>query len=113
MIVRLSRARLRRDREDGAFEFLRKAASAGPKPAGMEAMFIGRRTGADADEIVAITVWRDLDALIAIFGPKWSEPNFFVELQSAIIDSTVEHFETIAERYEDLRTLGLDAGREP
>jgi hypothetical protein len=108
MIVRLSRARLRRDREDGAFEFLRKASSAGPKPAGMEAMFIGRRTGADADEIVAITVWRDLDALISIFGSSWSEPGFFPELDDAIIDSTVEHFETIAERYEDLSVIGLE-----
>jgi hypothetical protein len=108
MIVRLSRARLRRDREDGAFEYLRKASSAGPRPDGMEAMFIGRRTGADADELVAITVWRDLDALIAIFGPSWSEPSFFPELKDAIIDSTVEHFETIAERYEDLPAIGLE-----
>jgi hypothetical protein len=108
MIVRLSRARLRRDREDGAFEFLRKASSAGPKPAGMEAMFIGRRTGADADEIVAITVWHDLDALISILGPSWSEPSFFPELNDAIIDSTVEHFETIAERFEDLSVIGLE-----
>jgi hypothetical protein len=108
MIVRLSRARLRRNREDGAFEFLRKASSAGPRPAGMEAMFIGRRTGAEADEIVAITVWRDLDTLIAIFGPSWSEPSFFPELKDAIIDSTVEHFETIAERYEDLSVIGLE-----
>jgi hypothetical protein len=108
MIVRLSRARLRRDREDGAFEYLRRASSAGPRPEGMEAMFIGRRTGADADEIVAITVWRDLDALIAIFGPSWSEPSFFPELKDAIIDSTVEHFETIAERYEDLSVIGLE-----
>jgi hypothetical protein len=108
MIVRLSRARLRRDREDGAFEYLRKVSSAGPKPDGMEAMFIGRRTGADADELLAITVWRDLDALIAIFGPSWSEPSFFPELKDAIIDSTVEHFETIAERYEDLPSIGLE-----
>jgi heme-degrading monooxygenase HmoA len=108
MIVRVSRARLRRDREDGAFEFLRKASSGAARPDGMEAMFIGRRSGADADEIVAITVWRDLDALIAIFGPTWAEPSFFAELQAAIIDSTVEHFETIAERYEDLSSLGLD-----
>jgi len=110
--VRLSRARLRRDREDGAFEFLRTAASSGPGPEGMEAMFIGRRTGTDADELLAITVWRDLDTLIATFGPKWSEPSFFAELQGAIIDSSVEHFETIAERYEDLRTLGFDGGSE-
>jgi predicted TIM-barrel fold metal-dependent hydrolase len=108
MIVRLSRARLRRDREDGAFEFLRKASSAGPKPPGMEAMFIGRRTSADADEIVAITVWHDLDALISIFGPSWSEPSFFPELDDAIIDASVEHFETIAERYEDLSVIGLE-----
>jgi hypothetical protein len=108
MIVRLSRARLRGDREDGTFEFLRKASSAGPRPEGMEAMFIGRRTGADADELVAITVWRDLDALIAIFGPSWSEPSFFPELKDAIIDSTVEHFETIVERYEDLSSIGLE-----
>ena len=74
----------------------------------MEAMFIGRRTGADADELVAITVWRDLDALIAIFGSSWSEPSFFPELRDAIIDSTVEHFETIAERYEDLSVIGLE-----
>jgi hypothetical protein len=74
----------------------------------MEAMFIGRRTRADADEVVAITVWRDLDTLIAIFGPSWSEPSFFPELKDAIIDSSVEHFETIAERYEDLSVIGLE-----
>lgn len=108
MIVRLSRARLRREREDGAFEFMRKATSAGPRPDGMEAMFIGRRTGTDADELMAITVWRDLDALVRVIGPGWSEPSFFPELQDAIIDATVEHFETIAERYEDLATIGLD-----
>jgi hypothetical protein len=112
MIVRVSRARLRRDREDGAFEFLRKAASSEVRPDGMEAMFIGRRTGAEADEIVAITVWRDLDALIATFGPGWAAASFYTELQGAIIDSTVEHFETIAERYEDLKTLGLDQERQ-
>ena len=108
MIVRLSRARLRRDREDGAFEFLRRAASAGGRPQGMETMFVGRRTGADADEIVAITVWRDLEAIAAVFGPTWSEPNAFPELKNAVINSTVEHFETIAERYEDLAALGLE-----
>lgn len=113
MIVRVSRARLRRDREAGAFEFLRKAASADPRPDGMEAMFIGRRTGNEADEIVAITVWRDLETLIAVLGPTWAEPSFFPELQAAIIDSTVEHFETIVERYEDLKTLGLDTEVEP
>jgi hypothetical protein len=75
-------------------------------------MFIGRRTGTDADELVAITVWRDLDALVTIFGPTWSEPNFFPELENAIIDSTVEHFETIAERYEELSTLGLESRAE-
>jgi hypothetical protein len=113
MIVRLSRARLRRDREDGAFEFLRKASTAGEKPDGMEAMFIGRRTGSDADEILAITVWRDLDTLIATFGPTWAEPSFFPQLKEAIIDATVEHFETFAERYEDLSTIGLEPRPEP
>jgi heme-degrading monooxygenase HmoA len=113
MIVRVSRARLRRDREDGAFEFLRKAASVGDRPDGMEAMYIGRRTGSDADEIVAITVWRDLEALTAVFGPTWSEPSFFPELHAAIIDSTVEHFETIVERHEDLKALGLGIELEP
>lgn len=110
MIVRLSRARLRRDREDGAFEFLRKASTAGPRPDGMEAMFIGRRTGTDADELVAITVWHDLEGLIATFGPEWAEPSFFPQLKDAIIDSTVEHFETIAEEYEDLSRIGLQPG---
>jgi hypothetical protein len=113
MIVRMSRARLRRDREDGAFEFLRKAASSGDRPDGMEAMFIGRRTGSEADEIVAITVWRDLETLTAVFGPTWAEPSFFPELQAAILDASVEHFETIVERYEDLKTLGLDIEVEP
>lgn len=108
MIVRLSRARRRRDREDGAFEFLRKAFTAGPRPEGMEAMFIGRRTGDEADELVAITVWHDLDSLIRIFGPTWAEPSFFPQLKDAIIHSSVEHFETIAERYEDLSKIGLE-----
>lgn len=73
----------------------------------MEAMFIGGRTAPGADEVLAITVWRDLNALIAVFGPTWAQPSFFPQLKDAIIDSTVEHFETIAEQYEDLATLGL------
>ncbi len=109
MIVRLSRARLRRDREDGAF-VLRKASTAGPRPDGIEAMFIARRTGTDADELVAITVWHELDTLVATFGPTWAEPSFFPQLKDAIIDSSVEHFETIAERYEDLPNIGLEPG---
>lgn len=48
-----------------------------------------------------------MNALIAVFGPTWSQPSFFPQLKEAIIDSSVEHFETIAERYEDLTTLGL------
>lgn len=32
------------------------------------------------------------------------------DLKDAIIDSSVEHFETIAERYEDLPNIGLEPG---
>jgi hypothetical protein len=45
-------------------------------------------------------------APIPVFGPTWSQPSFFPQLRDAFIAWTGEQFETIAERYDDLATIG-------
>jgi hypothetical protein len=105
LIVRISRAKIRRDQEAPAFEILRAAAASGIRPAGLEAMFISRRMGDIGNELVAVTVWRDLDALIAGIGPQWAQPAFLPSLDAMLNDGSVEHFETIAEDYEGILEL--------
>lgn len=105
MIVRITRARVMRNAEAAAFDILRAPVAGTPQRDGLEAMFIGRRLRHDDNELVALTVWRDLDAMSAALGPEWDKPQFLPALQPYLEQPTVEHFDTIVDRYEDLREL--------
>lgn len=105
MIVRISRARVMRNAEAAAFDILRTAVAGTPQPDGLQAMFIGRRLHGDENELVALTVWRDLDAMSATLGADWDRPQFLPALQPYLEQPTVEHFDTFVDRYEDLRDL--------
>lgn len=47
-----------------------------------------------------------------VFGATRSQSSFFAQLQGAINASTLEHFQAIAERYEDGATLGPGLDRD-
>ena len=107
MIIRLTRAGIRPEREAEAFERLRQVSAGIGRPEGMEALYLGRRTEGRRVDLVAITVWRDMTALQAIVGRTWQTASFMPDLDPMLIDPTVEHFETLAEVFEDLPSLGL------
>jgi heme-degrading monooxygenase HmoA len=106
MIVRISRAHIKPNNEAAAFQILRDATGARERPAGLEALFISRRMANGGNELVAISVWRDLDAMAAVMTDDWRRPRFLPSLDSLIEDPSVEHFETIVEDYESLRSIG-------
>lgn len=105
MIVRITRAAIRPNSEAAAFSILRDATAATGRPDGLEAVFIARRGSGKLNELVAVTVWRDADALTSVIGPGWEKPAFLPALDPLLIDATVDHYETVAEAYEDLLTL--------
>lgn len=109
MIIRLTRAGIRPEREAEAFAILRTFTSGLARPDGMEALFLGRRTSARQDDLVAITVWRDMASLQAALGSGWHRASFLPELDPMLIDATVEHFESIVEVFEELQSIGVEA----
>lgn len=102
MIVRISRARIKPNNESAAFEILREASTAAARPPGLEAMFISRRMANAGNELVAITVWLDLESMITIMSEDWQHPRFLPSLDPLLEDSSVEHFETIVESFDTL-----------
>jgi hypothetical protein len=106
VIVRISRARIKPNNESAAFQILRDAAGAAPRPPGLEALFLARRMSNSGNELVAVTVWDDLDAMISVMSDDWQHPRFLPSLDPLLEDPSVEHFETIVESYESLKNLG-------
>ena len=106
MIVRITRASIKANHEATVFQILREASAATPRPDGLEAMLISRRMGDGSDELVAITIWRDIDVLIATMGEGWHAPSFLPRLDPMLIEPSVEHYETIAENWDELQKLG-------
>jgi hypothetical protein len=105
MIVRISRATVHPNCEAPVFEALRKAVAAGPPGLdGLEAFYITRHAVSGRNEVVAISVWRDTEALAAAMGPEWHKPAFLPSIDALLDDASVEHLESIAEE------IGLLAG---
>ena len=107
MIVRITRATIRPNHEPEAFSILRDATSGASRPAGLEAVFIARRGHGSSglNELVAVTVWRDAEALSAVIGPGWEQPSFLATLDPLLVNATVDHYETIAESFEDILAI--------
>jgi hypothetical protein len=107
VIIRITRGQIRAGAESVAFDVLREAAQGPTRPDGLEALFIGRQMRAAGPELVAITVWKDLDAIVAVMGPTWAEATWLPGLAEHISDATVEHLETVVANYEGMADLGL------
>jgi quinol monooxygenase YgiN len=102
MIVRITRARIRPRNEAAAFELLRTFAASTRTPDGLDSIHVGRRATVVGDELVAVTVWRDLEALQDSLGPDFEKPGFVPELDRLLEDVTVELYETIVDQFEDI-----------
>jgi hypothetical protein len=106
MIVRISRARIKPNNEAAAFQILREASGATARPPGLEALFISRRMANGGNELVAISVWSDLDSMVSVMTDDWQRPRFLPSLDELVEDPSVEHYETIVEDYEALKSIG-------
>jgi hypothetical protein len=107
VIVRIRRARIRRDVEAEAFGLRRSAVGGGGATAGLEAFAIARRLVDGQLELMALTMWRDLDSLIGTMGPGWADPAWLPGLADLVESSSTEHYETVAESVRGLANLEL------
>jgi quinol monooxygenase YgiN len=104
MIVRISRARIKPQSESAVFDVLRGATADNTRPPGMHSIMIGRRMDETGNELIAITVWTDVEALQSVMGQGYQTAQFFPALDPYLLDPTVEHFETVVETFEDLKS---------
>ena len=65
---------LRPNTEGRVFEVLRDATRANPRPPGLLGVSISRHVTGKATELVAVSIWADVDAMVAVMGEKWREP---------------------------------------
>ena len=106
MIVRVTRAKIRPNSEAAVFDILRDVSKGIRRPPGMEALHFGRRMSAQGNELVSITIWTDMDSLQAAMGTSMEVAAFLPQLEPHLVDASVEHFETIVDRFEELEGIG-------
>jgi hypothetical protein len=107
VIVRTTRGRIRPGCEGDVFARLR--ATGAERPDGLHAYFLGRHLTSDGMELIAITVWRDVDALIEVLGEGWESPRWLADLDDLITNSTVAHWETAVEAFDPMGAVALAA----
>lgn len=107
MITRITRGTLHPNTEPRAFELLRAATKANPRPPGLLGLSISRQVRDGQIELVSVTIWQDVDAMSAIMGPQWSKPTWLPGLAGAIDESSLEILETVVSSYEDLSSADL------
>lgn len=108
MITRITRGTVRPNSEARAFEILREATRANPRPAGLLGVSISRHVVGGTTELVSVSIWRDLDTMIGAIGPQWREPTWLPGLGDAIDKSSLEILETVVSSYEELANIGTD-----
>ena len=101
VIIRISRGRVRAGAEPEVFTRLRDATVGQGRPEGLQALFIGRHLTADGMELIAITAWADVEALIRVLGDGWETPKWLAGIEDYVTHSTVEHWETAVEEFDD------------
>lgn len=102
MILRVTRARIKPNMEAAVFELLRAAADGLTRPRGMQLLVIGRRRMEGWTELVATTIWDDVEAIRASMGAAYEEAQFFPALDALVESPSVEHFETVLHGWEEL-----------
>jgi hypothetical protein len=100
LIIRISRGRVRTGAEAEVFGRLRDATEGRGRPDGLEALFIGRHLTADGLELIAITAWTDVEALIRVLGEGWEAPKWLDGVEELVTHSTVEHWETAVDDFD-------------
>jgi hypothetical protein len=102
VIIRVTRSQIRSGSEEQVIALVRAATSGGAVPAGLEDVHIGRRMEGSAEQLIAISVWKDLRSLVETLGPNWSEPTSLPGLDAFVESTTVDHFESLIDSYEEL-----------
>lgn len=107
MITRITRGTLRRDSEARVFGALREAVELAPSPpSGLLSFGLHRRLkGPSAVELVAITVWQDMESMATALGPGWQQPAFLPGLADSITETSLEILEGVILGYEDIPRL--------
>jgi hypothetical protein len=100
LIIRISRGRVRAGSEADVFARMRDATEGQARPEGLQALFIGRHLTADGLELIAITAWTNVDALISVLGEGWEAPKWLDGIGDLVTHSTVEHWETAVDDFE-------------
>ena len=97
---------MRPNAEARVFDILRTAvAGNGGRPKGLLGMSLSRNVADKGVELVAVTVWTDVESMAAVIGPSWREPAWLPGLTDLLIDSRVEMLETVVSSFEDLKEL--------
>jgi hypothetical protein len=102
MIIRLSRATIRPNSEPSVFEILRAATESVARPAGLVTLSIGRRMTAAGNDLIAVTIWESVEALVDAYGPTWRQSGFPPALEPYLEDPSTEHYETVIDAWEEL-----------
>ena len=105
MITRITRGTLRPNSEQRVFDILRSATQASPNVSGLSSMSISRKVGANGVELVAVTIWSDVDVMAKVLGPTWAEPSWLPGLDECVESSSVEMLETVVTSVKDLAEL--------
>ena len=58
---------------------------------GLVTLLLGRPDQSDGDELVLVSLWRDLDALRAFKGDAWREPRLLAEEAALTAAASVDH----------------------
>lgn len=101
VIIRISRGQVRAGSEAEVFARLRDSTEGQGRPDGLQALFIGRHLTADGLELIAITAWADVEALIRVLGEGWETPKWLAGIEDYVTHSTVEHWETAVDDFDD------------
>jgi hypothetical protein len=105
VITRVTRGTVSRNSEARVFEILREATRANPKAPGLVSVSISRQVKGDVVELLAVTIWEDLDSMAATIGPNWREPTWLPGLAEAIETGSLEILETVLSSYDELAAI--------
>jgi hypothetical protein len=102
VIIRIGRFRIRGGSEEQVMAIVRAATARFGQPDGLEYLQIGRRLEDRSEYLVAISVWRDLEALTAALGPDVRQPVGLSGFEPYVESSVVEHYESVTVGLEEL-----------
>jgi hypothetical protein len=113
VIIRVTRGHVRQDAEGEVVARLRDATESRKRPEGLHALFIGRHLTASGMELIAISVWRDVNAISDVLGQGWESPKWLAGVDEHMSNSSVEHWETAVEEFDPTVAFGAGMALEP